>query len=229
MKQISIWGGVIIGFILIIWGMVFLANRYSTPKANGTISIENKIQSDDWVRGNRDAKVILTEYSDFQCPACGAYFPVLKELEGQYSSKIALVYRHFPLDIHQFSKSMAIAAEAAGKQGKFWEMHDLIFSNQGTWEGLSDVRETVTGYARSLGLNVDQFQKDLDSNELKTRVDNASEDAINLGLYYTPTFFLNGKLIENPKSLDEFKKIIDGALTASSSPAASPATSTTAH
>lgn len=108
-------------------------------------------------------------------------------------------------------------------------MHDLIFSNQGTWEGLSDVRETVTGYARSLGLNVDQFQKDLDSNELKTRVDNASEDAINLGLYYTPTFFLNGKLIENPKSLDEFKKIIDGALTASSSPAASPATSTTAH
>ncbi len=213
-KQISIWGSVVVVLGLIVWGMVFLISHYESPKKPGDVNltIENKIEPNDWVEGNRSAKVILTEYSDFQCPACGQYFPVVKQLMGEFDKDVAMVYRHFPLPMHPHSKTMAIAAEAAGKQGKFWEMHDLIFTNQSKWTDKSDVKSTITDFAKQLKLNTAQFEKDMASDELKNKIDNTSVEAEQIGLYYTPSFFLNGKLIQNPANFNDFRDLLIKAI-----------------
>lgn len=102
--------------------------------SDGETKIPNVISPDDWVQGDRNSKVVLIEYSDFQCPACAAYFPIIKQLNEEFDGKIAFVYRHYPLvNIHPYAEPMARAAEAAGKQGKFWEMYDMIFSKQAEW------------------------------------------------------------------------------------------------
>lgn len=102
--------------------------------SDGETKIPNTINSDDWIQGNKDSKIVLIEYSDFQCPACASYFPITKKLTEEFSDKIVFVYRHYPLvNIHPYAEPMARAAEAAGKQGKFWEMYELIFANQATW------------------------------------------------------------------------------------------------
>lgn len=105
-----------------------------TPSTSGQVTIPNTIEADDWVRGNKAAKVVLVEYSDFECPGCGAYYPIVEQLVEEYGDKIAYIYRHFPLTaIHKNAETMARAAEAAGKQGKFWDMYHLIFTNQSQW------------------------------------------------------------------------------------------------
>ncbi len=105
-----------------------------SPSAEGNVKITDYINDADWVRGDKTSKVVVTEYSDFQCPACGAYYPMVEQINKELGDKIAFVYRHFPLvNIHQFAEPMARAAEAAGKQGKFWEMYSLIFTNQSKW------------------------------------------------------------------------------------------------
>jgi protein-disulfide isomerase len=167
------------------------------------------VSPDDWVKGNRDAKIVLIEYSDFQCPACGFYFPLLKKLEEEFGENIAIVYRHFPLSsIHPNAKAAAYAAEAAGKQGKFWEMHDLIFSHQTEWSDKGNVDEIFVRYAQILNLNIDQFKKDFSSKEIKQKIENSYKNALKLGLDSTPTFFLNGKKIPNPRDYEDFKNII---------------------
>jgi len=167
------------------------------------------ISLDDWVKGNRDAKIVLIEYSDFQCPACGFYFHLLKKLEEEFGENIAIVYRHFPLSsIHPNAKFAAYAAEAAGKQGKFWEMHDLIFINQSEWSDKKNVYEIFIRYAQSLNLNIDQFKKDFSSKEIKQKIENSYKNALKLGLDSTPTFFLNGKKIANPRNYEDFKNLI---------------------
>ncbi len=167
------------------------------------------VSPDDWVKGNRDAKIVLIEYSDFQCPACGFYFHILKKLEEEFGENIAIVYRHFPLSsIHPNAKFAAYAAEAAGKQGKFWEMHDLIFINQSEWSDKKNVDEIFIRYAQNLNLNIDQFKKDFSSKEIKQKIENSYKNALNLGLDSTPTFFLNGKKIPNPRNYEDFKNII---------------------
>jgi protein-disulfide isomerase len=111
-----------------------LAGKPVVPSTEGNATIPNIVAQDDWVKGNKDSKVIVVEYSDFQCPACAAYFPMVEQVMDEYKDKVAFVYRHFPLtSIHPHAEPMARAAEAAGKQGKFWEMYELIFKNQNAW------------------------------------------------------------------------------------------------
>ncbi len=101
---------------------------------DGELKIADFINDNDWVRGDRKSKVVITEYSDFQRPACGAYFPIVEQAHDEFGDKIAFVYRHFPLvNLHPYAEPMARAAEAAGKQGKFFEMYSLIFTNQTKW------------------------------------------------------------------------------------------------
>lgn len=181
---------------------------------------EDKLQSDkvtegqsrlevtdkDWIRGRKDAPIVLVEYGDFQCPACGAYYPVLKQLEADYGEKLAVVWRQFPLTtIHANAWNAAAAAEAAGMQGKFWEMHDALFENQKEWTGTGKFDD----YARQIGLDVEAWKKDMKKVEEKIRADQNS--GIDLDVSGTPTFFVNGVRIELPGSLENFKKILDGA------------------
>ena len=158
---------------------------------------------------NVAAKNVLVEYGDYQCPACLAYYGFVKQLLAEAGDQVVLVYRNFPLrNVHQFAQLSAQSAEAAGKQGKFWEMYDLLYSNQATWSKESDAGKTFEGYAQSLGLNMDQFRKDRDSEEVKTKIEDDFQSGVRAQVQGTPTFYLNGRKIENPFSYNDFKKLV---------------------
>jgi protein-disulfide isomerase len=211
-RRILVWLLVLGAIGGAIFGMVKLVSRQQNTGPAVTV---DAISQEDWVKGNRGAKVVLIEYSDFQCPACAFYYPLLKKLSEEFGDKLALVYRHFPLiSIHPNAKPAAFAAEAAGKQGKFWEMHNLIFENQSEWKDKRKPDEIFTNYAQRLNLNIDQFKTDLASKEIRQKVENAYQNAVRLGLNSTPTFFLNGKKLTNPRNYDDFKNLILQAINA---------------
>ena len=192
------------GLVGATWGMAKLA---SAPSGK-VVTLANAVSDSDWIKGKIDAKVVLVEYSDFQCPACFSYATVVNRIVEEFGDKIAFVYRHFPLPYHQQAGLAARAAEAAGKQGKFWEMVDLIFVSQKDWAEKSNARETFVSYAKLLNLDMNQFGTDLDSAAVKKKVENdyLSGAAIVGG---TPTFFLNGERIEkNPQSYEAFRELI---------------------
>jgi len=204
---------------LLLGGVVFGLIKFSNNESNQTALLINTISSSDsdWVKGAKDAQVVLVEYSDFQCPACAFYFSLLKQLDQEFSNKIQFIYRHFPLkQIHVNAESAAWAAEAAGRQGKFWEMHDMIFENQATWSSQKNTEDIFLSYAQSLGLNSNQFKIDFDSNEVKEKVTNDYAGGIESEVNATPTFFLNGQKIKNPSNYDEFRNIIKEAIDSNS-------------
>jgi protein-disulfide isomerase len=209
-KRIFLWSSVFVIIAISIFGIVKIVSR-PTSDNKSTVTV-NSIKTEDWVKGNREAKVILTEYSDFQCPACAFYYPVLKKISDEFGYKIAIVYRHFPLPNHQNAKIAAAAAEAAGQQGKFWEMHDIIFENQNNWNNKRNPKEFFINYADNLNLNLEKFKNDLESKDIKTKIENSYQESMRLGLNSTPTFFLNGKKIINPRNYEEFKAIINQAI-----------------
>ncbi|KRT67652.1 MAG: protein-disulfide isomerase [candidate division WWE3 bacterium CSP1-7] len=202
-KKILIWAVLILGLAGATWGMAKLASAPSGKAA----TLANAVSDSDWIRGKRGAKVVLVEYSDFQCPACAFYAPIVNSIMEEFGDKIAFVYRHFPLPQHKQAELAARAAEAAGKQGKFWEMADLIFVNQKDWAEKSNARETLVSYAQLLNLDMNRFGTELDSAAVKKEIesDYLSGAAI---IDYTPTFFLNGERIQNPQSYDAFRELI---------------------
>ena len=189
-----------------IFGMVKLAS-YPASETGPAITVD-AVNREDWTKGNRDAKVVLIEYSDFQCPACAFYYPLLKKFSDEFGDKLAIAYRHFPLPNHQNAKSAAYAAEAAGRQEKFWEMHDLIFDNQKDWKDKRSADEVFTNYAQTLNLNLDRFKLDFTSKEIRKKIEAAYQNSVSLGLNSTPTFFLNCKKISNPRNYEEFRSVI---------------------
>ncbi len=184
------------------------SNNRSAQLAN--IKIDLTLKNDDWIKGEKTAKAILIIYSDFQCPACRYYFPILKQLKNNFKdNELAIIYRHFPLiTIHKNAEAAAIAAEAAGLQGKFWEMHDLLFENQDEWANENKPQKIFLNYAKKLNLDLKKFEIDLNSEELKNKVQNSYTEALSYGLEYTPTFILNGEIIKNPSSFEEFYELI---------------------
>ena len=183
-----------------------------TPSA--TSSSASAIAANDWVAGNKDAKVILVEYSDFQCPACAAYHPFAKQLVQELGNDFAFIYRHFPLKQHKHAELAAYAAEAAGNQGKFWEMNAMIFEHQSDWSDANNAKDIFLQYADSLGLNHAQFEKDIDSDEIADKVSESYITGSKLRIAGTPTFFLNGEKMAAPRSYEEFKSVIQSAISA---------------
>lgn len=167
----------------------------------------------DNVKGDPKAKVVVVEYSDFQCPACRAYYPITRELTTEFGGQIAFVYRHFPLiGIHANAELAARAAQAASKQGKFWEMHDLLFEKQEEWAKTADIKPLFRSYASLVDISVDQFETDWNSTEIKNLVKAERTSAIKFGLSGTPSFFINGKQIQNPTSVEAFRASIKEAI-----------------
>ncbi|KKS38311.1 MAG: hypothetical protein A3G49_06180 [Candidatus Sungbacteria bacterium RIFCSPLOWO2_12_FULL_41_11] len=211
-KRVILWLLVAVGIGLASFGMVKLVKI--SPTAT-TASLVLAVSDNDWFKGAKDAQVVLVEYSDFQCPACKAYYPFLKKLNADFEGKIKFIYRHFPLPQHKNAKIAALVTEAAGKQGKFWEMHDLIFENQDKWSGENNAGEIFAQYAHFLGLDTEKLGQDLNSSEVKEKVENDLQSGIQSKVNSTPTFFLNGVKLQNPRSYDEFRKIIEEFLNAS--------------
>lgn len=154
----------------------------------------------DQVFGNRDSKVILVEYADFQCPACGSAHPGLKTLTEQYKGQIAFVFRNFPLStIHPNARAASAAAESAGLQGKYWEMHNSLFENQNAWSDLQGNARTdaFVSYAKTLGLDTAKFTTDLASTDVNQKISFDQAIGKKLGVDSTPTFYLNGTKVES--------------------------------
>lgn len=144
--------------------------------------------------GPENAPAVLEEFGDFECPPCGQLHPVLKTLEKEFGPRLRVVFREFPLvPTHPHALSAARSAEAAGLQGKFWEMHDLLFENQRTWHEQFDARSTFESYAQKLGLDMERFKRDVNGQVVEQRIFLDGKRAHGLGVKGTPTVFLNGR------------------------------------
>lgn len=148
--------------------------------------------------GNPQAKNVFVEYADYQCPACAAYSDILKPVPTSFKDTV-FVYRYFPLtQIHQNAVESALAAEAAGAQGKYWEMHDLLFQKQTDWQGLNEPLDVFAGYAQQVGVkDITQFKNDITSKKYLPAIQKDSDEALGLNLPGTPSFFFNGHTLQN--------------------------------
>lgn len=196
---------IIIGIIILVGVLFVLLNIFNKKPAPVPVS-QN-------VKGEATISATLVEYSDFQCPACAAYYPVIKQINKDFGDKLRFVYRYFPLrNIHKNAEISSIAAEAAARQNKFWEMHDLLFENQTEWSNLQDPRGKFKEYAKFIGLDMEKFQNDLNSKEVKDKVEADYQNGLSLKVNATPTFFLNDQKITNPRTYEEFKIKIEEVL-----------------
>lgn len=166
------------------------------------------------VLGDPDAEVTLVEYSDYQCPFCAVFNPVVKQVVDKYQDDIKFQLRHLPLPSHPNARAAARAAEAAGEQGKFWEMNELLFQNQSAWAESNKPRDLFKQYAEQLDLNIEKFETDFGSTAINGRINadialfNATGESMS-----TPAFFLNGERIQfSSPDINEFSKYIDEAL-----------------
>ena len=190
----------VLGTFLLLFGVYRLINQPVTTDFPQT----KQLKTSDHIKWLPDKKNILVEYSDFQCPSCKSAHDFLKTVEASGSAdfditkKVTFVYRYFPLyQIHDKAKISAYVAEAAGIQGKFWEMSDLLFDNQQSWSASNDPqKEYFLNYAKELKLNIDQFKNDLNSAVVKDRVNSDLKEAEQIGVDSTPTFFLNGQKVD---------------------------------
>ena len=187
--------GIIITLLLV--GAFYLAGTDGSANNEGVVEMTH-------VKGNPDAEVVLVEYSDFQCPACQAITPVVNQLMLEYGDFIRLEYKNFPIErIHPFAIQAAVAAEAAGQQGKFYEFNDLLFDNQLTWAQSSDPSVFFEQYAQELGLDMETFRRHSNASMLREKVLRQQQEGLEAGVTGTPTMFLNGERMQY-STYDEF-------------------------
>jgi protein-disulfide isomerase len=159
------------------------------------------------VRGDEAAKLTIVEFSDFECPYCNKVNPTLIELLDQYDGRVRLVWKHLPLDNHRRAPAAHRASEAAHRQGKFWEMHDLIFANQ---RAMSP--ERYREYAAELDLDMDQFDRDLEDPALQRKIEADLAEAKTVGVRGTPSFFINGRYVSGAIPIETFRGLIEAEL-----------------
>lgn len=161
--------------------------------------------------GSSTASVTVEEFADFQCPTCANIHTIMKNVQSAYGSRIKFVYRHFPLtQIHKNAYDASVAAEAAGRQGKFWDMQNLLFTNQQAWSSASNARTMFEEYAQKLGLEMEQFKTDMAGSETKERVNKDMERGRALGVNSTPTVYINGMSVPYEQmTLEGLRQIID--------------------
>jgi protein-disulfide isomerase len=158
-------------------------------------------------KGPESAKVTLVEFSDFQCPFCSRVTPTLAQIEKEYGDDVRIVFKHLPLGMHPKAPAAHAAAEAAHRQGKFWEMHDRIFANQAAMSP-----DKYVEWAGELGLDVERFKRDMADPAVKRKVDADAAEATALGVTGTPGFFINGRFLRGARPFASFKQMIDAEL-----------------
>jgi len=186
--------------ILALAGIVFFNKKDSVDVSSTDPAKIITGANGDHVFGKADAKVVLFEYGDFQCPGCGGAYPQLKTITEKYKDKIAFVFRNFPLtSIHPNALAAATAAEAAALQGKYWEMHDKLYEAQDDWSGVSATNrgEVFLGYARDLGLNTDKFTTDMSSQTVADKIARDRALGGKLDVSSTPTLYINDQKLDS--------------------------------
>jgi protein-disulfide isomerase len=205
---------IMLGFVVILGAGLAALNFYTRPPQPPEpkpveIKLSEMLVAGRPEKGNPNAKVVVVEFSDMQCPSCRRGNDTVEQLMLQYEGKIRVIFRHYPLDIHPKARLFAQAAEAAHRQGKFWEMQDLIFNEQDANE------KRLEEFARSLGLSMEQFRKDMKSKEVQDAILNDIASARRYGVTSTPTYFLfvgeKGQMIQGHLNLAaEMQKVIKG-------------------
>jgi protein-disulfide isomerase len=194
--------------IVIAVGLITLASgtmlyRAKRPAVSGTgkaaIGLEKRGGKTGHILGSPDAEVVVEEFGDFECPPCGRLSEPINQLERDYHGRVCVIFRNFPLPNHKHAREAAEAAEAAALQGRFWQMHDVLYREQEVWSKSDDVRSLFKAYAGTAGVNVTQFEKDLDSDEVKKRVAADQQQGTNLGVSTTPSLFVNDQAVPVPQ------------------------------
>ena len=216
---------VIIGLVLVgVIAAVLLMSRQSasngTPPSNTTATSPTQRMAvqpgapNPYTRGMPTARVTVEEFSDFQCPACGILEPGLRRVMSDYKDRVNFVFRNFPLQMHKYAFQAARAAEAAGQQGKFWEMHDLLYDNQKEWSESMEPRVQFEAYATRIGLDVQRFKADMERQDLADRIKADLQRGSSLNVKGTPTVYLNGRELVPGKLVTEedLRREIDAAL-----------------
>ena len=194
--------------------ILFIKGNPKPQEAGKPIDNSSLVRESSQTIGPKDAKVTIVEFGDYQCPACGLAHPIIKEVLAKYkdSNNLKFVFRNFPLNIHNNAQISAEAAEAAGEQGKFWEMHDLIYENQNEWSESNQPLEIFVGYGAKIGLDTTKFRSALESHKFRQVVRTDLEDGEKLGVNSTPTFYINGEKQTGVPSSQALSKIIDEKL-----------------
>ncbi len=177
-------------------------NKAAQPDASGKVDV--KVGSADHIRGNKNAKITIVEFSDYQCPFCSRFHATMKQVMAKYPTQVRWVFKHFPLDsIHPYARKAAIAAECAGEQNKFWEYTDEIYANQASLN-----EEYLTTAAKNTGLNVSKFASCVKDGKYDSRVNADLQQGQNYGVRGTPGSFLNGTTIPGAVPLEQIEAMI---------------------
>lgn len=167
-----------------------------------------KIEASDHIQGSTSAPIVLVEYADYQCPYCGQAYPIIKQLQKKFGENMAFVFRNYPIqELHPYALHVAIAVETASLQGKFWEMHDMIFENQ---RNLDD--QSLVDYARRIGVDTEKFENDFGSKATVNKVEKDMESGNEAGVQGTPAFFVNGKYFTGNWTTSEFMEYLESLL-----------------
>jgi protein-disulfide isomerase len=207
--------------LIVLVGGPLLSQTMQPPRLDS--SSENRISGRGvvksvHVRGNGDAPVTLEEFGDFECPSCKNLATFLDQVTKEYHPSVRVIFRNFPLAIHQHSRDAALAAEAAGLQGRFWEMHDMLFREQPVWSSSNYPSMLFDSYAETLGLDVHQFRNDLKSDKVRERLESDQARAKSLGVKVAPTLFIDKhQMGTNEATPEEVHRLIDEAVKAKTS------------
>jgi protein-disulfide isomerase len=208
MKNVPLLIGTILGTLLLVVGVSFLFSQSSQPKVIDSAMLVSNARH---IKGPENAKVTLVEFSDFQCPACLATEPLVQQITSAFPNDVRLVYRQFPLvNVHKNAQISAQAAEAAATFGKFWEFHDLLFTNQKEWEELDKQAavDKFAEYAAKLEIDKTEFLKRIESQEVKDKVTLDVSDGGKIGVDGTPTFYVNGQKTLAPQLFSTVESLI---------------------
>lgn len=190
-------------------GIAILIAFVNSNQIDPEAVMQKVIREDSHSVGTGEIKVV--EFGDYQCPACAQAHPDVERLKQEFEGKITFVYRNFPLPGHANARIAAEAAEAAGAQGKFWEMHNKLFETQAQWSSVADPTSLYVQYAEALDLNKDKFLEDISSEAHAERISKDQSDGYSVGVSGTPTFYINGKK-QSQFDYESLKKAIEAEL-----------------
>jgi len=213
-RKAAVWGAVAFGLAGSVLAIAALSHPSgpSGSRAQAALPVDTAAPR-DWRRGAGKAEVVLIEYGDYQCAPCALYHQMIEQAMGEYGTRITLVYRHFPLrGIHPHAELAARTAEAAGRQGRYWEMHNLLYRRQYEWTNARDARAVFEIYARLLGLDRPRFAADLEDSALASKVEQDYQSGVRAQVDGTPTLFVQGRKALFAASYAELRKLLEEAL-----------------
>ncbi|HRH31311.1 MAG TPA: thioredoxin domain-containing protein [Candidatus Paceibacterota bacterium] len=205
-----------IGLLVVVGAIALIAAKPATTVSEQPIDTSIIIRENSHTVGSADAKVKVVEFGDYQCPACAFAHPIFAQLMKDYASNpnVSFTFRNFPLPGHKNAIVSAQAAEAAAAQGKFWEMHDMLYEKQEEWSDLANPKAVFSGYATALSLDIAKFDEEVSKNAYASIISADKKDGEDLNLRGTPSFFINGEQFGagNVPTYEEFKAAIDEKL-----------------